>query len=64
MIESTGHREPLSTSDSYKASIYYPVLDVLLTELSQHFDQKNLDLIQACHPQSENFEPVNSSTTY
>ena len=38
--------------------LYYPVLDVLLAELSRHFDQKNLDLmhaIQACHPQSGNF---------
>ena len=58
ILESTGHREPLSTSDSYKTSLYYPVLDVFLAELSRRFAQKNLDLmcaIQACHPQSENF---------
>lgn len=58
ILESTGHREPLSTSVSYKTSLDYPVLVVFLAELSQRLDQKNLDLmhaIQACHPQSENF---------
>ena len=63
ILESTEHREPLSASDIYKTSLYYPVLDVFLAELSQRFDQKNLDLmraIQACHPQSENF--LNLST--
>ena len=63
ILESTGHRDPLSASDSYKTSLYFPVLDVFLAELSRRFDQKNLDLmhaIQACHPQSENF--LNLST--
>ena len=58
ILGSTGHKELLTTSNSYKTSLYYPVLDVFLAKLSQCFDQKNLDLmhaIQACHPQSENF---------
>ena len=57
ILESKGHRKPLSTGDSY-TSLYFPVLDVFLTELSQCFDQKNLDLmhaILACHPQSKIF---------
>ena len=58
ILESTGHREPLSTSNSYKISLYCPVLDVFLAKFSQYSDHKNLDVmhaIQACHPQSENF---------
>ncbi len=31
--ESTGHRESLNTSHTFKTTIYYPVLDHILAEL-------------------------------
>ena len=61
-MESTGSRETLSTSCQFKISVYYPILDAMLSELRYRFEDKNLEhmrAIQACNPKSKNFlEPT------
>ena len=62
LLESTGSRSSLSTSDEYKISLFFPVLDAFLAELRRHFDEKNIEImrsIQACHPKDQHFlDPV------
>ena len=51
-------RDGSSNSDDYKISLYYPVIDSLLSELKQHFSDKNKDImraLQACCPASDHF---------
>ncbi len=58
VLETTGARHHLSTSDDYNRAIYYPVLDAFLSEMSRRFDEKNVNImqaIQACNPHSMNF---------
>ena len=58
ILETTGSRQSLSCSDNYKTSIYFPVLDSFLSEMSRRFDDKNIDImraVQACNPLSKNF---------
>ena len=60
-LESTGSRESLSTSQSLKHSIYYPVLDHILAELDRRFSKVNLEhmkVLQACVPSSSSFLDV------
>ena len=56
--ETVRSRQLIPCSDDYKKSIYFPVLDAFLSELSRRFDEKNVDImraIQACNPLSSNF---------
>ena len=56
-MESTGAREIMETGESYKISLYFPILDAIISELRNRFD-KNLDLmrtIQCCNPSSSQF---------
>ena len=60
VFESTGSREPTSTSvsNTLKITFYFPTLDTFLAELNNRFDDKNLSImtgIQACHPKCHNF---------
>ena len=58
IFETIGSRQSLSCSDDYKTTIYYPVLDAFLSEMSRRFDEKNVDImraIQACNPLSKIF---------
>ena len=58
LLESTGSREHLSSSEEYKRAIFFPVLDAFLAELNRRFNEKNVDImraIQACNPQSKDF---------
>ena len=58
ILETTGSRQSLSCSDDYKITMYFPVLDAFLSEMSRRFDDKNIDImraIQACDPLSKNF---------
>ena len=51
----------MSTSNDYKISLYYSILDTFLVELKERFTSKNMDImkaIQACSPQSDNFLDV------
>ena len=51
VLETTGMKQPMSCSHDYKVSIYYPVLNAFLAEISRRFDDKNIDImrgIQAC----------------
>ena len=56
--ETTGSRDNLSSSDSYKIALFFPAIDTFLSELSQRFDEKNMNIIhaiQACNPLGMNF---------
>ena len=58
VLDTTGSRDVLSTSEQFKISVYFPILDAMLSELDHRFTDKNLELmraIQACHPQSIHF---------
>ena len=53
VFETTGMRDRSLNSDSYKINLYYPVLKSFLSELKQHFTNKNKDImwtLQACCP--------------
>ena len=57
-LESSGQRECLDNSEVIKVNIYFPVLDVMLSEIDRRFTRVNLGLmksLQACHPTSPNF---------
>ena len=54
------------TSEHLKVSIYFPILDAMLSELDCRFAEKNLEhmrSIQACSPHSPNFLRPNSIRT-
>ena len=58
ILETAGSRQSLSCSDDYKTSMYFPILDSFLSEMSRRFDDKNIDImraVQACNPLSLNF---------
>lgn len=58
VMEPTGVREVLTTSDQYKISLYFPILDAMLSELMYRFNDKNLQLmraIQCCTQPSPHF---------
>ena len=53
-----GSRESVSCDQEYKVSIFFPVLDAVIADISRRFDQKNIEImhaIQACSPKSEKF---------
>ena len=62
ILESVGSRESTSTSDDYKITVYFPVLDSFLVELKEQFNSQNVEImkaIQACSPQSSSFlDPI------
>ena len=58
LLQSTGCRESVSSSEEYKRELYFPVVDAFLSELRRRFDNKNMDVmcgIQACTPHSKDF---------
>ena len=58
VLQSTRSREPVSTSEEFKVSLYFSILDSMLGELKHRFDKKNLEImkaIQLCNPQSAAF---------
>lgn len=60
VMESTGFRETVMTCDQLKVSLYFPILDAMLSELDRRFAEKNLDhmrAIQACSPSSDFLQP-------
>ena len=59
VLESTGSRE----TDDYKISLYFPVLDAMISELCSRFEDKNVQImraIQCCNPNSMHFLDVDS----
>ena len=57
VLETIDSRPHASCSDDYKKTIYFPVLDAFLSEMSRRFDEKNIGImraLQACHPLSNN----------
>ena len=57
-MESVGFREIPSTTDTYKTSFYYPILDKFLQELESRFENNNLLIMKgvaACTPSSKSF---------
>ena len=58
VLETIGTRPHASCSDDCKKTIYFPVLDAFLSEMSRRYDEKNIGImraLQACHPLSNNF---------
>jgi len=58
ILETTGSRDNLSSSDSYKIALFFPAIDTFLSELSRRFDEKNMNImhaIQACNPLGKKF---------
>ena len=63
VLESTGSRETATTNDNYKISLYFPVLDAMISELRSRFEDKNVQImraIQCCNPNSTYFLDVDS----
>ena len=59
VLESTGSRE----TDDYKISLYFPVLDAMISEPCSRFEDKNVQImraIQCCNPNSMHFLDVDS----
>ena len=58
ILESHGSRNVSSTSHGFKVSVYFPILDSILSELKNRFDSKNIGLmkaVQSCSPSSADF---------
>ena len=57
-ITSIGLRESLTTNHSLKVTVYFPVLDTILSEMDRRFSSTNVAVmksLQACHPSSNTF---------
>ena len=57
-MSSSGQRESLTSSQSLKINVWFPVLDNMLSELDRRFTSTNLDImksLQACRPSSSTF---------
>ena len=53
----------ISTSEHFKVSVYFPILDAFISELQHRFTDKNLTqmrAIQSCSPKSPNFLKPNN----
>ena len=62
VLECTGSRETATTSEDFKISLYFPILDAMISELHGRFDNKNIEMmraIQCCNPNSTHFLDVN-----
>jgi hypothetical protein len=59
VLESTGARDVSSSlSEHFKTTLYFPVLDAMLSELERRFSDKNvmhMRAVQACAPRSSLF---------
>ena len=61
ILETTGSREIATTNEDYKISLYFPVLDAMISELHSRFEDKNVQImraIQCCNPNSTHFLDV------
>ena len=61
ILETTGSREIATTNEDYKISLYFPVLDAMISELHCRFEDKNVQImraIQCCNPNSTHFLDV------
>ena len=66
VMETIGSRDGFMTSEHLKVSVYFPILDAMLSELDRRFAEKNLEhmrSIQVCSPRSPNFLRPNSIRT-
>jgi len=58
IMEKTGNRSIPTSSDEYKVTMYFPVLDSMKAEFQKRFGSKNVQLmkvIRCCHPEYPNF---------
>ena len=47
VMETTGSRETSTSSERLKVSVYFPILDAMLSELNRRFADKNLEYMKA-----------------
>lgn len=62
IMETTGARNVMENSENFKINLYFPILDGIILELRNRFDNKNLGLmraIQCCDPSSPQFLDIN-----
>ena len=62
ILEATGTRDHLTTSQQYKTAVYFPILDTITAEMKKQFDSKNIELMKAvdcCNPLSLSFLEFN-----
>ena len=45
VLEATGARDTLTTSQQFKISLYYPILDAIIAEMKKRFDDKNISTL-------------------
>ena len=58
VLESIGSRETVATSEQFRISLYFPILDAMISELQRRFSDKNLKImkaVQGCSPNSPHF---------
>ena len=58
IMETTGARKSVDSSEDLKVHFYFPILDAIISELQRRFDDKNLELMkvfQCCDPESPHF---------
>ncbi|XP_065895948.1 uncharacterized protein [Dysidea avara] len=58
ILQSVGSRQPVESHEEYKISLYYPVIDAMMSELRKRCEGNNLALmkaIQCCSPESVHF---------
>ena len=58
VLESTGSREEMTTSQQFRIDLCCPILDAFLMEMNRRFSERNVEImraIRACSPQSQDF---------
>ena len=46
VLESTGAREIICSSEDFKVTLFFPVLDIFLNELKNRFNSRYVDLLK------------------
>ena len=59
IMETTGTRSTVITDEDYKITLYFPVLDAMIQEFRDRFENQTLEGIQCCHPESPHFLEIN-----
>ena len=58
ILELIGNRDITSTCSEFEVAVYFPILDLMISKMHKHFDNKNIALMKAvnsCNPTSLSF---------
>ena len=65
ICDSIGLRESVSCDQEYKVTIFFPVLDAIIAEISKRFDQKNYACNSSVQSQVKKLSfPLSTSPSY